>query len=254
MSSREPLLPNKPAPPLLRRSQGLLTRAAALNSASAEVDRTFADRSSSPEAYRAWHEAAAEFHAAREEMYPESFWRDTRALAASETKAIEPALEFLESDPWCFRSGYVKAELMRYLSRVPLIDRQQERTQRILLHLVEVGDRREFGYACRLARALDSAGLHADLKRLLTSSNRSTRRRALQMIVSLPELPLDSQERQAAIELVTEEGRIQWRALAHDADGPGDVPGTWNIHRQNWVRRVAGPLGLDPYSFADPES
>jgi len=100
------------------RSQGLLARAELLNAAEAKIDSTVAVRDSSPAAYQAWREAAAEGHAARERMYPECFRKDTTALAAGDTTAIEPTLEFLETDPWCFRSGYVKANLMRFLSRI----------------------------------------------------------------------------------------------------------------------------------------
>jgi hypothetical protein len=253
MSSNERSSQSKPRPPLLRPEQGLLTRAEKLNAAHAKILETSAVRSSSPTAYRAWHEATVEARAAFHQMYHESFWRDTRALAAGDTTAIDPTLTFLESDPWCFRSGYIKAELMRYLSRVPLTDRQQQRGEQILLHLVEVGDRREFGYACRLARAIDSATLRAELKHRLNSPDRSSSRRALQMVVSLPAPTLDPGEQQVAVALVTEEGRAQWAALRRDAGRAFDEPSTWNMHRQNWVRRVARALGLDHYAFTDRE-
>jgi len=253
MSSNERSSQSQPRPPVLRPAQGLLTRAEKLNAANAKVHETFAVRSSSPAAYQAWHEATVEARTAFQQMYPESFWHETRALAAGDTAAIEPALTFLESDPWCFRSGYIKAELMRYLSRVPLTAHQQQRGEQILLHLVEVGDRREFGYACRLARAIDSATLRAELKHRLCSSDRSARRRALQMVVSLPAPTLNPSERQIAVALVTEEGRAQWAALRRNAGQAFDEPSTWNMRRHHWVSRVARGLGLDHYAFADPE-
>ena len=253
MPSSEPFSRGTPGSLLLRPSRDLLTRAERVNAATAKIEETFTVRSSSPAACRAWREATVEACAALEQMYPESFWRDTRALAAGDTAAIEPALTFLESDPWCFRSGYVKAELMRYLSRVDLTARQQERCEQILLHLVEVGDRREFGYACRLARAINSRTLRAALKRRLNSLDRSVRRRALQMTVSLPEPALDPGERRAAVALVAEEGRAQWAALARDPGYARDERDAWNMHRHHWARRVAGALGLDHHSFANPE-
>lgn len=253
MPSNERSSGSKPRPPVLRPSQDLLSRAEKLNAANAKIHETFAVRSTSPAADQAWHEATAKARTAFRQMYPESFWSDIRALAAGDTTAIEPTLTFLESDPWCFRSGYIKAELMRYLSRVPLTARQQQRSEQILLHLVEVGDRREFGYACRLARAIDSATLRAELKHRLDSPDRSIRRRALQMIVSLPPPQLNPSERQIAVALVTEEGRTQWAALRSEAGHGFDGPNTWNMHRHHWLRRVSRALGLDQYALADPE-
>ena len=238
----------------LRGLDDLKARAQALNAASAKIHSTVPLRDSSAADHHAWHEATVEFRAALEQMYPESFWRDTRALAAGDTHAVEPALAFLEADPWCFRSGYVKAELMRYLSRVALTVPQQKRSQQILLHLVDVGDRREFSYACRLARANSSDPLRGELKQRLDSPDRGVRRRALQMIVSLAEPVLDAGELQAARALLTEEGLAQLAALNRDAGLGFDEPGEWNKHRHDWVRRVAPALGMDHHSFADPDA
>lgn len=240
----------------LSRDPNLLAQADRLNAADLQIDATFARRTASPAAERAWREATDEGHRARERMYPESFWRDARALANGDTNAIEPALIFLETDPWCFRSGYVKADLMRYLSRIPLTGSQERRIERILLHLVDVGDRREFGYACRLARAIHRETLISALKARLKSEDRSQVRRALQMLVSVPNPPFDGDELRAARNLVREEGLTQWAALGRDTermspdwDLDAEIPQEHNRQLHRWVGRVAPRLGLDRYSL-----
>lgn len=56
-----------------------------------------------------------------------------RRLRDGDQTAIESALRFLEADPWCFRSGYLKESLMRALaSGVPLAG-YERRIHRVLL-------------------------------------------------------------------------------------------------------------------------
>jgi hypothetical protein len=244
------------AEPELSPDVGLLARAEELNDASAKVQATFSERGASPRANQAWHDATVELRVALEAMYPEPFWRDVKALATGDAKAIEPALVFLETDPWCFRSGYVKADLMRYLSRIDLTERQGQRIEQILLHLVDVGDRREFGHACRLARALDSESLSRALRRRLNANEPGQRRRALQMIASLRALPLDPDELHAARELVKAEGLAQWAALEREVRRSGSdwgidrqEPEEHNARRHHWVDCVAPVLGLDRFTL-----
>lgn len=54
-------------------------------------------------------------------------------LRNGDETAIEPALRFLEADPWCFRSGYLKASLMRALAGGVPLTGYQRRVHRVLL-------------------------------------------------------------------------------------------------------------------------
>jgi hypothetical protein len=85
----------------MRPDLGLLARADRLIAADEKIDTTFRRRDSSPEAYCAWERAAKDGHLAREAMYPDSFRQSVRALADGDRSAVEPALVFLETDPWC---------------------------------------------------------------------------------------------------------------------------------------------------------
>jgi hypothetical protein len=82
-------------------------------------------------------------------------------LRGGEIGAVEPALEFLEADPWCFRSGYVKADLMHALANGPSLESVRDRVQAIVLNRVEHHEPRLLRYAARLAATVWDDGLEA---------------------------------------------------------------------------------------------
>jgi len=173
-----------------------------LERAGAEVNRTAAVRGDSAEAHGGWQRAAREFREARAMMYPDAFWADVRRLAAGEHEAVEPALVFLETDPWCFRSGYVKEELMRLLVRHELTAGERERLEGVLLRAVDVGDRREFRRSCRLAAHNKTPRLRQELGRRLLVEDPGVSRRALLMLTTLRRARFTPSEIERAREIV----------------------------------------------------
>jgi hypothetical protein len=106
-------------------------------------------------------------------------------LRFADPAAVEPALVYLEADPWAFRTGYVKERIMSHLRRCPMDDGQQARLRSVLLHLVDVGDRREYALACRLAyRAADPVFMEA-LRERTAASDPGVARRARRMLASI---------------------------------------------------------------------
>ncbi|HET7489632.1 MAG TPA: hypothetical protein VFJ85_17020 [Acidimicrobiales bacterium] len=152
------------------------------------------DRRSSAGAFAAWEDAATAAHEAFEIMYPRRFWDDVERLRAGDPDAVEPLLAFLEADPWCFRSGYAKETILRFLRRHRLDGGQQARVEGVLLHAVDAGDRREFRMSCKLARANATPGLRAGLHARLRSADPGVARRALLMLTSIKRPRLDAAE------------------------------------------------------------
>jgi NAD(P)H-hydrate repair Nnr-like enzyme with NAD(P)H-hydrate dehydratase domain len=69
-------------------------------------------------------------------------------------------LRFLEADPWCFRSGYVKADLVRAAIRLDLTEAEKDRLRRVVLLVVDDPVlRRELRPYARLAVAVAGPGL-----------------------------------------------------------------------------------------------
>lgn len=145
-------------------SDSLLTRSAELNAAQRRLQETFNRRDRSPAACAAWSSAAKDMKAAFRRMYPPEFQDAFERLRQGDRNAIEPAVSFLEADPYSFRSGYIKADLIRFLKRMDLDPEFRQRLRGVLLEVVEAQPRREFREYCRLATALDTPELRSALR------------------------------------------------------------------------------------------
>lgn len=112
---------------------------------------------------------------------PEQFIKEikrARLRYSQKLNNVEAVIRYLENDPWAFRSGYFKADLIKLLRRLTLTMAQQERVRKIVLAVVDGRDRREFRHYCRLAQKVDSPELRAELARRLDSQSEVIRRHA----------------------------------------------------------------------------
>lgn len=92
--------------------------------------------------FRTWIEWEVTARAAREAgdaMWTADIEQRTRSLAARETDAVDWALIFLEAGPRCFRAGYLRERILRYLAR--MVDRlsadQKSRLRPVALTAVD---------------------------------------------------------------------------------------------------------------------
>lgn len=76
-------------------------------------------------AWDAWREATVAWREAIDGAYPPGFWDAYARLRDRDPAGLETAIAFLEADPWFFRSGYVKAVLIRYINRLGLLPGQR---------------------------------------------------------------------------------------------------------------------------------
>ena len=60
--------------------------------------------------YGEWENCVDAFWAAGRAMYPDEFWEARERLRVGDAREADYFIEFLEADPICFRSGYIKAE------------------------------------------------------------------------------------------------------------------------------------------------
>ena len=185
-------------------------------------------RDGSNAASAAWEDAAIAFHRAMALLYSEAFWQRIGAIGNGEDGPVEDALTFLEVDPWCFRSGYAK-NVLRRLKRVSFSAEQAVRLRAVVVHAIEVGDRREFRGCCRLARQVADPAFRVAVLARLRSGDRGVARRALWAIDAMAE-PLGPDDRAIAQQI------LEAGARATDQDW-------WRVAR--WVRVLAA-------RYADP--
>jgi hypothetical protein len=172
-------------------------RARVLNRVDREVDATLELRDFDESCYPEWHEATERWKVALAAMYPPELEEAIKQLTGdgnAPAGALEMILIFLEADPWCFRSGYVKQELLRRLARQRLPLDQEERLTDVLLRNIDAGDRRELSQACKTARCHPTPRLRAQLKRRLASPDPDIARRSLLMLSSIRRPRLASDE------------------------------------------------------------
>lgn len=131
----------------------------------------------------------AEYREAYARLYSPGFLDEVQRLKRREPTGIEYVLAFLEADPWHFRSGYLKSDLVRYLRRVDLTDDDRERLRAVIIAAWQKGPRTEYREYLRLARYLDSPEFRADLETLAASPDASKAERAKQALVSMRRRP-----------------------------------------------------------------
>lgn len=117
--------------------------------------------------------------------YPPDFWEYYELLKNGDARGVEMAIEFLEADPWFFRSGYIKANLARFLKHVPLSNQQVRRLEKVLLKIVDERNTQEFRNFCRLARIVATHALKEALKERLTDEKNDRRLRATWMLFAI---------------------------------------------------------------------
>lgn len=104
------------------------------------------------ENYPAWEAACRRFHAEYDSLaFPGGLSQAFARLGAGDPEIIEQVVQFLEADPYYFRSGYHKVEMIKQLCRRPLSPDHKKRLQQVVLSQIRDHDKREFRAYCRLA-------------------------------------------------------------------------------------------------------
>ena len=108
-------------------------------------------------------------------------------LANGHARFLDTAIAFLEADPWFFRSGYEKQNIIRHLKRARLTEAQRLLLARVVLAAIDgvppeagkkTGDRVEFRHYGRLACGIWSDFLDEEVAARMQSADPGIRRRA----------------------------------------------------------------------------
>jgi len=125
-----------------------------------------------------WSDAADFFHWIVDNAYPPDFDERFEELRRGEASGLETAVKFLEDDPWMFRSGYMKAYLIKFTIRMRLSEEQAIRLRKAVINAIGYRDRREFRWYCKLAKKVQDKSFRTDVEQLIASDDAGVRRRA----------------------------------------------------------------------------
>lgn len=167
--------------PMRKRWQsGVSERAAELESLRMALHRAYDARDGSAAATRKWHDAAAAFRSAAEAFYA-PYEQVLAGIRAGRTDSIEEATRYLAADPWCFRSGYRKADLMHALANAALPDHVVPPLREVVLHHIIDRQPGLLRYAAQLAANVWDQDLEAQITRLEREGTAAEQRAAAQV-------------------------------------------------------------------------
>jgi hypothetical protein len=153
--------------------------AAKLEELRERVDEKFRERSKSAEHQAAWQEAARTFHAAYEELaFPGGLSREFELLRAGDAAAIEMAVRYLEANPWYFRSGYHKADILKMLRKHELNADQCSRMRKVILERVRGRPVREMRSYARFAPKVSTEEFEEEIFNIAKNDDRHAARHA----------------------------------------------------------------------------
>lgn len=163
-----------------RWQSGVGGRAAEVELLHLALHRAYDARDGSAAANKRWHEAATAFQSAVQAFYA-PYEAVLEGVRAGRRDAIEEATRFLVADPWCFRSGYLKAELMHALANTLLPSHVLEALREVVLNRIVDRQPRLLRYATQLAASLWDQELEAKVTRLEVEGSPEQRRAAAQL-------------------------------------------------------------------------
>src|SRR6266550_3381908 len=83
-----------------------------------EIESTWLHRNEGLEQRQAWSGACRRFSESYERLaYPGGLEAGFAQLAQGDSEALELAVQFLEEDPWYYRSGHIKERLIQRIKR-----------------------------------------------------------------------------------------------------------------------------------------
>ena len=169
------------------------TNAAELERLRERVHKMSRERAKSPGHKAAWQEAARAFRESYDKLaFPGGLGREFELLSIGDAAAIEMAIRFLEANPWYFRSGYYKADILKILRKHSLSEDQCDRMRKLILERVRGRPVREMRAYARFSAKVSTPQFEAEIMDIAENANRHAARHAqlvLQCLKSAGKMP-----------------------------------------------------------------
>jgi hypothetical protein len=109
----------------------ILENAKTINQLHNNIKETFERKNQNP---AAWSAACERFHTEYDRLaFPRGLLEGLRLLQQQDPATIALAITYLKADPYFFRSGYNKQEILRRLKRAPFTKKQTAELQEIII-------------------------------------------------------------------------------------------------------------------------
>jgi hypothetical protein len=162
------------------------SNAARLRELHAAIHTTCKKRDQGVRQRQAWEAACRSFHESFNRLaFPGGLGEAMQSLKAGNPASVEMAVRFLEADPRFFRSGYIKADLIRYVRKAQLSNDQRVRLRQVILIRIQGQGAREFRSYCHLARAVSDANFERQVVKFAASPVASISRHAKWVLAQL---------------------------------------------------------------------
>jgi len=163
------------------------SNAARIQELNEAIKSAYKKRSEGPRQMQQWRDACRIFHESYDSLaFPGGLNKAMTSLKKKDPAAVEMAIKFLEADPWFFRSGYIKQEVIRHLKAAPLTAGQQIRLRYVILARIQGRDTREFRSYCRLAPFVTNPSFEEQVADLAASRTPLVSRHAKWVLAILP--------------------------------------------------------------------
>lgn len=127
----------------------ILINSQKLNDLKSRIHDTFREKHLSENKWQDWEHACEEFHKRFDMLVFPGGHQNLSRIRLGDIVACEAAIDYLEADPYHFRSGYLKKDLWRWLRRVDLASSAVGRLERTALSYLHKMIGREFGEMCK---------------------------------------------------------------------------------------------------------
>ena len=151
----------------------ITANAARMRRLCARIDETVKLRAVSAAHRAKWEAACADFHGQFDKLFfpgGSQAWLD---FTQGDSADVEPALAFLEADPFAFRSGYHKQILWNRFKRIFLSADEKQRLESVALSYLDKLVRREFWHMAKYVRLRGGSVFWQGVTRIATARSRS---------------------------------------------------------------------------------
>jgi hypothetical protein len=118
-----------------------------------------------------WQKACGQFQNEYDRLaFPGGLEHGLKLLKEQDPTTIATAIEYLQVNPYCFRSGYVKQKIVTVLKKAALNKKHIAQLQLTLIDTITRKNTMEFREYCRLARAVQDDAFIAKISMLIKES------------------------------------------------------------------------------------